>query len=173
MIQSAAPITRYRRCRMLTRTRSQWSITSWMTFRSSTIRSRVLRGRSGYSGTSLSSTRNCLNKRRRTGLTMSMRRRGRRFRQLRSYARTCSTRSRRLRLICLHSMMSSCRPQLDWPSSRIISWLQNWSINQNRRSNSFQKTTRWSLKSRYSKEISRFTKRLKRSWLRGLIPAKR
>jgi len=173
MIQSAAPITRSRRCRMLTRTRSPWSITSWMTSRFSMIRWRVLRERSGYSGMSLSNTRKCLNKRRGTGSTMSMRRSGRRFRQLRSYARTCSTRSRRLRPICLHSMMSSCKPQPDWPSSRIISWLRNWSINQNRRSNSFRKTTRWSLKSRYSKEISRFTKRLKKSWLRGLILAKR
>ena len=104
---------------------------------------------------------------------MSTRRRGRRFRQLRSYARICNTRLRRQKLICLHLMMSSCKPQLDWLSSRIISWQRNWSINQNRLSNCFPKTTKWSLKLRSSKKISRFTKRLKKSWPRGLIPAKK
>lgn len=96
-----------------------------------------------------------------------------RSRQQRSWERTCCIRSKRPRQICLHWMMSSCRPRLDWLFSRIISWQRSLSISQSKLNNCSSKITRWRARSRLLSEILRFTKRLRKNLLRGLISAKK
>jgi hypothetical protein len=91
------------------------------------------------------------------------RKKGRRFKRLRSLERKCFIRLKRLKLIFLLLTMNNCKLQQDLQFYKTISWLQSSSTNQSKRNNWSTVTTKWKLKLKPWREIFKFIKKLRRN----------